>query len=585
MKRRFQHSLFLAVLALVACASARAADPDHVAALVKGGATQLALHVLDNEQKSDLPPEEWVLWERHRLAVLRALRKWDELAKRVERLPKNVPAEFRREAIGAAVEARLAANDAEGARRYLRRLLWDERVTGAEAVQARRLVIRSYVQEGRLADAQAALLRYQQEFQAKSEPWQVLHAEILLQADNPRGALNQLSGLQSHEARLLRLAANLRAKLQSPRDVLMAANKMADGLAARPDLRRAAWVVAAEAASAAGDGEAQVLALERALSLPENGAQPLFRTNADELWQAYDQLAEHMGNTAKWLVGNDEDWLHQAESIPCAQNHVARALYAFLTRRAEDAEIRSLSHRRLAAGLMRDGRSQTLESLYTESSRYPVVANVPVEARYALADKAIADYNIRLAAQLVRGLDSPPEGEAPEDWGLRRARILVYAGEYKPAVEQLESILRSQEKLDSDLTARLLQVVFDLQAVDRHDAALRLLEQVYAKVDNDKLRRELLFWMADSQSALKKYKIAAELYLRTATFGGASGEDPWGHTARLLAAEALGRAGLTEDARRVYLKLLEATPDPRRRAQIERQMQQLWLSRKPASTQ
>jgi tetratricopeptide (TPR) repeat protein len=127
-------------------------------------------------------------------------------------------------------------------------------------------------------------------------------------------------------------------------------------------------------------------------------------------------------------------------------------------------------------------------------------------------------------------------------------------------------------------------VLFDLQAVDRHEEALRLLEALNARAQNEKLRRELLYWIADSQNALKHYQTAAELYLRSATFGGASGEDPWGHTARFHAAEALGRAGLVEDARRVYLKLHDVTPDPRQRAQIERQIQQLWLTHNDASS-
>src|SRR5688572_10112257 len=149
---------------------------------------------------------------------------------------------------------------------------------------------------------------------------------------------------------------------------------------------------------------------------------------------------------------------------------------------------------------MRDGRSQTLESLYSASALYPVATDIPPSVRYALADMAIADYNIRLAADLINGLDSPPEGEAPEDWGLRRARILVYAGDYRAATGLLQGVIAAQPKLDVDLTGRLLQVLFDLQAVGRHDDAVSLLQSVYAHSDNDKVRRETLFWMADSQS-------------------------------------------------------------------------------------
>jgi hypothetical protein len=581
-----RHTLLraLTLTALLGPGAAQAVDPEHVAALVQGGATQLALRLVESQQKADMPFDDWVRWESQRLSVLKALRRWSDLAHRVDALPSTAPAAFRRAAIEAAAEARLAANDPAGARRYLRQLLWQEQVSGEDAARTRRLIIRSYLQQGLLEDAQTALLLYQRDYQARSEPWLVLHAEILVQAGKARAAANALAGLQSFEARLLRLLAGLRGKVQSPREVLVAANKLADTLSARPELQRVAWIVAAEAATVAGDGAAQIIALERALSLPENGASSLYRVSADDLWRAYETAAERMGNAAKLLVGNDEEWLDQAESVPCTENHVARAWYAFLAQRASEADTRRLAHRRLAAGLMREGRAQTLEMLYTRSTRFPVIAEIPPEVRYALADKAIADYNIRLAGEVVRGLDTPPEGEAPEDWALRRARILVYAGEYKTAAVLLDKIITGQEILDPALTARLLQVLFDLQAVERHDDAARLLQAVYERVDNDKLRRELLFWMADSQNGLKRYEVAAEMYLRSASFGGASGEDPWGHTARFHAAEALGRAGLIDDARRVYVKLMESTPDPRRRAQIERQVQQLWVQRKGGAT-
>lgn len=564
--------------------AARAADLDYIAALVKGGATQLALSALDASQRSDLSALEWSRLEKHRLAVLRALHRWDELAQRVDKLPEDVSLEFRREALQDAADARLSANDSEGARRYLRRLLWDTRAEGTAAAQARRLIIRSYMQEGRLGDAQTALLRYQQDYQAKSEPWQVLRAEILLQVGNPREAFSALAGLQSYEARLLRLTATLRSKQQRPGDVLAASQKLARALSSRDDLRRAAWVLAAEAAGAVPDDESRVFALEQALSTPVNGEQPLFVADSEDLWSAYDRLAERIGNSAKLLVGNDITWFEKAESIPCATHHVARALYAFLSRHAFEPDARTLAHRRLAAGLMRDGRAQTLESLYTQSVRYPVVADIPPPVRYALTDKAIVDYNIELAAELIKDLDSPPDGAEPEDWGLRRARILVYAGDYREAVELLQGVLAAQPTLPVDLTGRLLQIVFDLQAIGRHEDTLGLLQSVYDRSDSDKVRRETLFWMADSHNAMKRYGAAAEFYLRSATFAGASGEDPWGHTARFYAAESLGRAGLTDDARRVYRKLMASTADPRRRSQIERQMQKLWLNEKSVST-
>ena len=77
--------------------------------------------------------------------------------------------EFRRWTLRQAAEARLAANDFPGARRYLRQLLWQEQPDAETVAHARRLVIRSYLLEDNLADAQAGVLRYQQDYNAKSD--------------------------------------------------------------------------------------------------------------------------------------------------------------------------------------------------------------------------------------------------------------------------------------------------------------------------------------------------------------------------------------------------------------------------------
>jgi tetratricopeptide (TPR) repeat protein len=202
---------------------------------------------------------------------------------------------------------------------------------------------------------------------------------------------------------------------------------------------------------------------------------------------------------------------------------------------------------------------------------------MPTLVRYRLADKALAEYNVRLAGTLLKDMQAPPAGEDEALWRLRRARVLVYAGDDQAAVTLLRGLATERPTLDPDFADRLLQVVFDLQALGRHAEALPLLEAVYARVEHARLRRELLFWQAESQAGLKRYQDAAELFLRSATFAGASGGDPWGMTARFHAAEALAKAGLTDDARGVYNKLLAVTDDPRRRSVIERNIQQLWL--------
>ncbi|MEK7712357.1 MAG: hypothetical protein AAB312_04795, partial [Pseudomonadota bacterium] len=84
-------------------------------------------------------------------------------------------------------------------------------------------------------------------------------------------------------------------------------------------------------------------------------------------------------------------------------------------------------------------------------------------------------------------------------------------------------------------------------------------------------------------AALGDHQQAAELYLRSATYQHPTGGDMWGQTARYHAAEELGKAGLTQDARLVYQALLRHADDAKQRAVIERNIQQLWLIEKKAT--
>lgn len=575
---------WLLIALLSAGIPAFAIDPAHVEALAKGGATELALRRVEQGQSDALPVDEWVAWEKARLAVYTARRDWDALAQRVERLPGGLPGDFVRHALTRAAEARLAAADPAGARRFLRRLIWQEQAEPGELPYLRRLIIRSYLMEDNLDDALAALQRYKQDYRAQGEAWQLLHAEILLRAGQARGALEELAGLQSREAQLLRQLAALRAGDFRPRDVIERAEKLAAASRRDAPTARRAWVLVAKAARLGRDPATRVRALEQALGIRgENDA--LYRADADELWEAYDTLAESLGNAARLLVGEDEAWLAKAASYERKSPSTARALYAFTGRTAHDPEARAAAHQRLAASLLADGLTETLKTLYTRSARYAALDTIPLPVRYRLADVALAEYDIALAANLIRNLDTPPEGEDNELWRLRRARILIYAGELPPALAMLNGLLDGTEALAEGFAERFLQVMFDLQTAGQHQAAIPLLESLYARVDNERMQREILFWLADSHAALGHYPEAAELYLRSAaTRNGALGADPWGDSARYQAAEALGKAGLHADARNVYLELLRATTDPRRRMQIERRIQQLWLKERSATT-
>ncbi|UCH53812.1 MAG: hypothetical protein JSW09_03185 [Pseudomonadota bacterium] len=572
-------------LAYGAAASASAtSDLGQIESLIKAGAPRLALSLIDRDQPLASDPA-WAVWERVRYAAYHGLNDWSALAQRAEQLPPDATPEFRRYAMLEAADAHTRRGDGESARRVLRQALIAEALQPAQAAHARRLVIRSYLVEDNLDDALTALARYRVDFGARSEAWRLLHAEIALRAERDREAYQTLAGLQSFEARLLRLLAGLRAAVYRPAGALADSRALAKELKNRPALARQAWGLAARAAVRAGDARAHIEALESALAVPESAlSDPLFAVSADELWQAYDTFAEAEGNRARLLVGDDRRWMARARKLPCRERLQARAMYAFLSRVAVDPVVRAEAHDWLGYTLFVDGKPETAQALYMRSTRFGKLDAIPATIRYRLADKALAEYNVKVAAELVRDLDAAPPDEDADLWALRRARMLVYADEIEPGVALLTQRFDAHESLSDDLADRYLQVLFDLQTLNRHSEAARLLARLYELIESSALQREVLFWRADSAAALKRPREAAELYLLSATHGGANGLDPWGETARYRAAEELGKAGLVDDARNLYQGLLRQATDPKRRIQIERNMQQLWLVRSKPTT-
>lgn len=91
------------------------------------------------------------------------------------------------------------------------------------------------------------------------------------------------------------------------------------------------------------------------------------------------------------------------------------------------------------------------------------------------------------------------------------------------------------------------------------------------------MHREVLYWIADSLQAQKKYQEAALYYLRSASYLNPDAEDPWAQTARYHAADAMVEAGLFQDATHIYQKLLLVTRDPSRRTVLKNKLQQLIL--------
>lgn len=567
------------------CLFATAARADMLAridVLVKGGAPTLALRMLEQNQPGPDQPAEWLRWEKLRLDIYAAQRNWRALAARAEHLPENTPRDFLEQVLVRAAETQLAAGDGAAARKYLRRLLSGHRGEIKASEPWRKLVIRSYLIENAVDDAKAALQRYRQDFRATDASWSYLHARVLLRAGDPKGAAKIVGERQTHEGRLLRLTARLRAGDTPPAAALTEARRLAQQTEKLPELNRQAWALLAEAAAKGGERVMRVEGLERALTGPAGTpvGDGVFDVNADQLWEAYQALGETTGNAARLLIGSDEAWLKKARDFERSAPQKSRAIHALLAQSAQ-AEDPGRAHRRLLEALYRAGLGETAVVLYTRSARYATQADIPAAARYFLAEQALKTYDAPLAAGLMDGLNEPPAGERKEFWLLKRARIAVYAGQTERALALMDELLDGRKEIDDALAERVVQVIFDLQTVGRHADAYRRAERVHDLAVSTRQKRETLYWMGDAAAADDNPRLAAELFLRSAFYKTPAAADEWGQAARYRAAGTLTKAGFAEDARSIYRELYQLTTDPKKRAVLDQHLQQLWV---PATT-
>ena len=554
-----------------AAPDASSATFENIDALIASGAWQLAQRSLESFPRPEASFDEEL--ERRCVVVYRNLRDAAALAARIETWPAEVSNDFKLWALGQLAETALAARDLARAETALQQL-----ATAGDPVEGRAWrtrLVRNYLDTGRANDALTALTPLFEHDEARA-----LHAEVLLHLGRDREAFELVAGLTSPEARLWRLIAARRLELYAPADTVQELSLLVRDLRDRPALQRLAWLIRAEAAKQTGQHARRINSLEQAFRLDGAISNRLATVAPDDLWSAYLALARHLAQAESLSLGAAA--LARADAYRKQDAYSARALYAWNAIEAQDGGIRVLAHERLVGDLAARRLEAVVRALYTGAKRF-VSGKVPSSVQRVLMRDALAHQNFQEAARYARALTEPPAEGADFDWQLRRARVMLYGGEQRAAVELLERLIASDE-FNGELAPRLLQVVFDMQSLGRHAEALRLLEAVYARVDNARMHRELLYWQAESAAALARHAEAAALYLRSAQYGEEDGTDRWGQSARFRAAEALTNAGLRDDAESLYRGLLKQTADPNRRLLIEQQIERLWLAAPAATT-
>ena len=559
-----------------------------VRALAQSGAAHLAVLTLSQHQGDvSHDREHWIAWEKERISILRHSEMWRAIAQRLARLPAGLPLAVTRWAETQRAVALIRLGEGSQALALLRQLIWSlpptEVAAGQWLFQWRRLVLDAYLAMGAVDDAHQAAAHYFRDYGAVGSSARLLRARILLSAgwsDEAMALLRTDADLPSASAMLL--LAELRSHKRRARRVLNIALRRLRG---KPDakLDTLLWAVVAEAALQIKDYPTAANGLEHVLASPVSLPDGLFSFSADDLWKAYFTYARSAGNRSQYLIGDDGPWFAEVKNSQKKKPVRARSLLALLIFHGASTLERDKAAAQFVASMrQRKNSGRLLSALFLHSAHYPNQASVPLVARYVLVDVALAQADLVLASSLMKSIKIPPQGADRFFWQLRRARILVLGGEYKQGAAALQHILNNSQRLSAGQIDQFLQVVFDLQTVQAHADALQLLRALMPFSHELKQRRELYYWMADSQTAMQRHAEAARLYLKSAMLPGIETMDPWAQTARYHAAEALAQAGMVHDARRLFEQLLKVTRDPARRSALRRELQKLWLVKEQA---
>ncbi len=563
--------------------------------LVSLRAPELALSYIRREQPkyNKNEPTEWLYWEQKRISLLKYMQRWQVVDQRISKQTENlsnfkIATADRNWFLTAQLQALIELKQYATVLSKVRHYLWNanDLVRTDTYAAWRRTIIQIYLNQSNIKDAQTAMLRYQQDYgELKNEDglsWLQLQAELLIQLNQHSEAIVLLKQIKNPEAQALALLAKINGKMISPLNALDSAQLVLASLDEDDQRKYLFQYVALVSAIAAMDVEQSILLLEILLSEPNRGLSNSVvriggvKINADTLWKLYLQKGNLEANKNGLLKGDDVSWYALGSNLFQTDPLTAKSIFAVLSLNAKDE-----NHRKLAMGQLvkiMDINQQPLElvnHLFTESSYISSMSDVVPEVRYSLIDFNLTHSNVKAAAVLMADLKQPPQDQPQFDWNLRRARVLILSGSFKQGADVLSNML-SGEEVETLQADKYLQVVFDLQAVEQHQIALDLFNQLQLRVEDIRLVRELLFWKAESYHELKQYEQAAFLFLKSARSPDKI-YDPWYHTATFRAAESMFEASLYEDAKQRYLHLLKITQNAARKAVIRQRLQAIQL--------
>lgn len=545
------------------------------------GAPFLTLKMIDQAQPNyDADLYNWILWEQERYAILEKWQQWNDLLIRLESLPKDLPEPFLHQIVTKQARAYIALGQAQTARKILLPYIWNVSATQSPEYKTwRKLIVDSYIADKRLDDARIAMRRYQQDFNEQDSAWLEAQVIVLIQSQHYEEAQELLTSAKDNTLNDLALYVDLLTQTKTAQTVWKEATSKAKQAKEGTKQSVTFWHVALKAAKQMSPVD-RVVAHEEIFKTPYTSVNELLNDNPIALWNAYLEYAEYVGNRAELLQGDDASWLKLAKNALKITPVKARSLLAHIMQTSQDKQIIEQAAQSFLSSLdlQKEADQLFLSQVFSSKGAFKQVASIPFSIRFELVDLALKTANITQATRLMSGLETHPPGTNLFAWQLRRARVLILGGQISEGQQVLQQLLSNYKDVTAQKTDRVLQVLFDMQTIEANEQALVDFKHLLRLNIAPKQKREILFWMADSYKALKQYKKAALFYLQSAFYAGPEAMDPWAQTARYSAAESLEKAGLVDDARRIFKGLLKVAKAPTRKATLRHKIQQLWLN-------
>ena len=563
--------------------------------LVELGVPALALSLLEDEQKQRPAfSADWYAFEYKRILLLAALERWQRVIERTQWLfdtaakERHITKKIRLWFETQQVIARLQLKQSEQALEQLQHLLWDTEEAHRDPslpVVWRRLVIRAYLQSNIDDDARRALVKYDRDYNTEEQniDWVLLQAQVLLRTNRPQQAIQLLEKIPLENAvdvEALLFIAQLQHDPKKAAAINQQMRKKLDGQLLNRSARWAYSYVAYQSSKILNDQAAQISNLESMLSL---GIEyPVFdesyQVTADDLWDIYNEQGLIIANDSGLLFGNDEQWQKRSDQLLKKAPEKALALNTALVLHTNNFSTMQQQHKTIVEIIeQRKKGLELINQLYLHSNKVSDVNVLPDEVRYRLVDYALSEGDYSEAAKIMKSLQEPPQGNTLFDWRMRKARVLILQGEYQSSEELIRKTFSENARITRDELDRYIQVVFDFQTVQQHERAIRLFDIVSLDGLDEKLKREIYFWKAESYFSLKQYDRAALFYLESSRAVADAEHDLWGQSARFKAGQSLMLAEIYDDAKKVFSDLLLVTASDSRKAIINQNLQKIRL--------